>query len=620
MKWLVSCLLTILITFPFGAQTQTLAINTNTDATKISGEAIGILPVRDSILTITKALELRHQFVTFPHPDINQGIAKDNIWTRFVLAPSTQHPKMFLSFENPKLNKVNVYIVQQQRVIDSFVIGDHFMFHERLVHHNYFTIPIQLSTQYPTEVLARMEQKGNTLQVPVILYSNKGLLQQIEKSYLYIGITTGVLGIMCLLSIFFFITSGYKSLYIFYAGHIFTILLWIWSTEGLGFQYFWPNSTSLATRMGPGVAVLNSAFFISVMLTFCKPYDDKSIFRRYLQTITIFFFIWAIFPFLSIIDIDNHKLTRTFLTTFFICNFLSVLVSIVYLLQLSRKHKIVLFYFYAVVVTLISSGISVAKNLGWIIIEQSTSSIISTGILVELLLMTAAISRQFNIYKNEREQLLLDNLAKEKVLNQSILATQAAERKRISRELHDDIGAGLTQISLMSESAMQQHHNQQLNQEIAFTARSLVASMGEIVWSMYPENNTLEQLIIYLREQLHKMLEYSSITNYNLQLPDLNDTIVVSNETRRTVLLVTKEIVNNAIKYSKASNLTVNVQLHANSIYGSIHDDGIGFDVQQAKAGKGLRNIQQRIQEIQGSLMIESIPKKGSTFKFTIPL
>ena len=138
---------------------------------------------------------------------------------------------MFLSFENPKLNKVNVYIVQQQRVIDSFVISDHFMFHERLVHHNYFTIPIQLSTQYPTEVLARMEQKGNTLQVPVILYSNKGLLQQIEKSYLYIGITTGVLGIMCLLSIFFFITSGYKSLYIFYAGHIFTILLWIWSTE-----------------------------------------------------------------------------------------------------------------------------------------------------------------------------------------------------------------------------------------------------------------------------------------------------------------------------------------------------------------------------------------------------
>jgi signal transduction histidine kinase len=610
----------MLVAIPFVALTQTQAINTNTDATKIGGDAIGILPVRDSILSIQQAIRLNHQFVTFPHPDINQGIAKDNLWARFVLAPAQQHLKIYLSFENPKLNSINIYIVRQQKVIDSLVLGDHFIFNQRLVHHNYFTIPIQLSHQYHTEVYAKMEQKGNTLQVPVMLYSEKGLLTRIEKSYLYIGITTGVLGIMCLLSIFFFITSDYKSLYIFYAGHIFTILLWLWSTEGLGFQYFWPNSTSLATRMGPGVAVLNSAFFISVMLTFCKPYDNKSIFRRYLQTITIFFFIWAIFPFLSIIDIDNHKLTRTFLTTFFICNFLSVLVSIVYLLQLSHKHKIVLFYFYAVVVTLLSSGLSVAKNLGWLIIEQSTSSIISIGVLVELMLMTAAISRQFNIYKNEREQLLLDNLAKEKALNQSILATQAAERKRISRELHDDIGAGLTQISLMSESAMQQHHNQQLNQEIAFTARSLVASMGEIVWSMYPENNTLEQLIIYLREQLHKMLEYSSINNYHLQLPDTCEPIVVSNEIRRTVLLVTKEIVNNAIKYSEASNLTVNIQLQSNSIHGSIYDNGVGFDIQQAKAGNGLRNIEQRIQEVEGNLFVDSMPQKGSNFKFTIPL
>jgi len=195
------------------------------------------------------------------------------------------------------------------------------------------------------------------------------------------------------------------------------------------------------------------------------------------------------------------------------------------------------------------------------------------------------------------------------------------ERLRISREMHDDIGAGLTQITLMSESAKNKlgvTGNKELD-DIGGTSRKLVSNMSEIIWSLNPENKTLDQLWSYLREQLNKQLEYSGM-EYSIQLPEQNENITLSNEQRRNILLVTKEIVNNAIKYSKATNIDIKASLENGKISFSIQDDGVGFDTSRKLTGNGLKNIYHRIKELDGELKAESESGKGSSFIYTIPL
>ncbi|MBL0355524.1 MAG: tetratricopeptide repeat protein [Chitinophagaceae bacterium] len=203
----------------------------------------------------------------------------------------------------------------------------------------------------------------------------------------------------------------------------------------------------------------------------------------------------------------------------------------------------------------------------------------------------------------------------------AILEAEYKERKRISREMHDDIGAGLTQITLMSEHAKIHQQPTYINDlsAIASTSRKLISNMSEIVWSLNPENKTPDQLFSYLREQLNNLLEYSAI-DYKINFAATDCSHVLSNEQKRNIILATKEIVHNAVKYSKAKNIYVNALVRNGLIQFNITDDGCGFDTGANFTGNGLKNIKQRIKEIGGTLVIESVHLKNTSFSYSLPL
>ena len=193
------------------------------------------------------------------------------------------------------------------------------------------------------------------------------------------------------------------------------------------------------------------------------------------------------------------------------------------------------------------------------------------------------------------------------------------ERQRISREMHDDIGAGLTQIIMMSESAKLKTDtsgNREL-EDIADTSRRLVNSMSEIIWSLNPENKTLDQLFAYMREQLHKQLEYSGIA-YHLDLPEGYQSVLLRNEQRRNILLVIKEIINNAIKYSEATSLSITASVASHQLIFTVTDNGKGFESSQVSGGNGLRNIRHRVEELGGKMELRTSPGEGCSYRFVI--
>lgn len=194
------------------------------------------------------------------------------------------------------------------------------------------------------------------------------------------------------------------------------------------------------------------------------------------------------------------------------------------------------------------------------------------------------------------------------------------ERQRISREMHDDIGAGLTQITLMSEFAKSKNGTTQKElDEIAGTSRKLVSAMSEITWSLNPDNRKLEQLLSYLREQLSKQLEYSGI-DYQIEFPDNDPQVVLSNEVRRDILLIMREIVNNSIRHSQANHVKIQAGIRSGNLVFEVADNGIGFNPERAFSGNGLKNIKDRALRAGANLSIESQPGGGSRFELWIRL
>jgi len=588
---------------------------------EITYEQISYIAAGDSVANIAAAQKYfsNSSFNANHKKYLNLGIAKDNYWVAFTLVNTTPlSAELIINLGNPRLNEVDVFIVKKNQQKLFFKLGDNFPFLKRVLYYNQFAVPVTLAAMDTLQVLMYMQHKGNTLQVPISVHTQNSFYKQTENNYLITGITTGILLLTFFFSIFLFFKSTNR-LFIFYSLYVLNILLWVFSTEGYGFQYLWPGQPEWATRFGPGFSVFNLTTFIATALAFTKPYDNTKWIRRILTAIVISSFLWGLQAFMPYFPVTSPVVMAFYLKTSFIIYGISLSIILLYLLYVSiKKNKIVFFYFFAIFISIGFTILVLAKHSGWINLPLTSATFMSFGIVFEIILMTLGIANQFYLYKKEKEEMLIQYIEQQKSITQKILETQEQERKRISREMHDDIGAGLTQITLMSESAKENKSNANLD-DIANTSRQLVNSMSEIIWSMNPENRTLEQLCVYLREQLNKQLEYAGV-EYSVQLPESEKEIILTSEQRRNILLVTKETVNNAIKYSNAKNILVNAVLKNEGLTFIVKDDGEGFDINTIHRGNGLKNIKNRIEEVEGTLEVVSKPGEGSSFTYFVPL
>jgi signal transduction histidine kinase/ligand-binding sensor domain-containing protein len=181
-----------------------------------------------------------------------------------------------------------------------------------------------------------------------------------------------------------------------------------------------------------------------------------------------------------------------------------------------------------------------------------------------------------------------------------------AERNRISRDMHDEIGSGLTHIALLSELVGTQHKtNQAIKNDvgsIAISARQLVTSMSEIIWALNPQNDDVADLLSYTREQMqHTFLPFgiTLVIDFPEQLPQLK----LSNEQRRNLYLVTKEALNNVLKHSGATNVRLSAGFSGDELKMSVCDNGKGLaDTPIKTNGNGLKNMRKRMEDVGGSI------------------
>lgn len=217
----------------------------------------------------------------------------------------------------------------------------------------------------------------------------------------------------------------------------------------------------------------------------------------------------------------------------------------------------------------------------------------------------------------------LDHLERQRALEK--------ERARIAKDIHDDLGASLTRIMLLSQSGRTEdaQYSEVQMERIYSTARDLTRAMDEIVWAVSPQHDTFDSLVSYIGKYAQDYLSATGI-RCRLDLPIQLPAWPLTAEVRHNLFLAVKEALNNVTKHSKATEVRISLELFESGFSLQIEDDGKGFDpggpivdnstINQSRifTGHGLPNMLKRMESIGGRCRIQSTPSKGTKVRFII--
>jgi signal transduction histidine kinase len=200
------------------------------------------------------------------------------------------------------------------------------------------------------------------------------------------------------------------------------------------------------------------------------------------------------------------------------------------------------------------------------------------------------------------------------------------ERARIARDLHDEIGSGLTEIAMQSDwvrrdvAAANMTDTQRRIESVYESAVSLVRSVDEIVWAVNPANDTIERFVSYLSQSTEQFLEAAGL-RVRFDIPGQLPAGTLTGIQRHFLFLALREALNNAVRHARADLVRMEVQCGAGTMRVVIEDNGCGFAPEEAEGAgthDGLKNMRRRMDEIGGQFSLTSRRGHGTRVEFSV--
>ncbi|HKR04055.1 MAG TPA: triple tyrosine motif-containing protein, partial [Bacteroidia bacterium] len=226
--------------------------------------------------------------------------------------------------------------------------------------------------------------------------------------------------------------------------------------------------------------------------------------------------------------------------------------------------------------------------------------------------------------------IVLNTIVSRKFRRQLALSEQQRalqmERNRISTDMHDDLGAELTNIVILSKIAkktlkLNEDQNNYIIDKIGVAANDVINKMNEIIWAMNPANDTLSNLVSYLHRYSKEYLDLNNIA-VNIDMPHAIPEVSLKAAYRRNIFLVLKESLHNIAKHAGATMVDVKIEIEKvqNKFRLTIQDDGKGFSVdERTGTGNGLINMKKRMNEIKGNIHMLSSEGNGTKINIIVP-
>lgn len=245
-----------------------------------------------------------------------------------------------------------------------------------------------------------------------------------------------------------------------------------------------------------------------------------------------------------------------------------------------------------------------------------------TGIILQSFFFLFGINKKIQLIeiREKNLELLLEKERIERELEKHKAIEQT--RSTIASDLHDDIGATLSSINIYSQLAKESLLNGKseatpLLEKISDASQEMMNNMSDVIWSIKPSQNETENLADRIRNTASEFLTPAGISFEMKENSPEKKSLSISHEVKRNIFLIAKEALNNIVKYSKASNVLIELEVSERQLNLQIKDNGTGFSISEAmnSKGNGLHNMKHRTEQSGGVFELKSSAADGTMIK-----
>jgi signal transduction histidine kinase len=198
------------------------------------------------------------------------------------------------------------------------------------------------------------------------------------------------------------------------------------------------------------------------------------------------------------------------------------------------------------------------------------------------------------------------------------------ERARVAHDLHDDLGAGLTEVNMLSSLAKSAATSAQEKErylgELTETAGRMVTSLDEIVWAVNPRNDTIASLASYFSSYAQRLLNLAGVA-CGLDISEDLPEHPLDPKFRQELFFALKEALTNVVRHARATQVWLRLSVRKDRLVIELADNGHGFSLGQRQAGNdGLANMKERMKTVGGECEVGTSAENGTTVRFSAPL
>lgn len=550
----------------------------------------------------------------------NAGYSKSTHWISLKLFnDNTSAVSLMLSVKDPSTDELELFGARNNKIAFLGKTGDLLPFRSRPLPDRNFVFPISISAKDSVLYLLRIANHGHANYIPITIQDTIRFRQSSTKEYLLWGILSGVLLFVALFGIFIAILLTDR-LYLYYVIYVLCVLTWIWSNSGMGYQFLWSDHPQVAGRIRFMSGGLMLVLTLHIMQLFLAQHKSNSVFFRYVN-----WFKWIMLAFVLVLFIpydfsNNTRVISIFLRAADLLSLASLIVLYGSCIEKIRQGlKLAAYYLLAVICITLGGASLFLVRLGLIEANDFTLNLIYAGIVLEIIILTFGLTIRHNQYKKERERLLIAIREKEMQETFNIAIAKEEERRRIAADMHDDLGAGLSGLRLISELATRKNDSEELKKEtqrIASSAFELSGKLRDIIWTLNTSNDSVERLLFYIHQYGVQLFEDADI-QFSMEIPTVIGEHEIPGQWRKHVFLAVKEAFNNIIRHAGATVVNCIIMVN-NELQITIKDNGKGFTPGAVSGGNGLFNMRHRIESLHGKM--EIMASNGVEVHFIVPL
>jgi signal transduction histidine kinase len=580
-------------------------------------------PVFKSLNDISKLLNTNSFKKLYPNHTINDKATKNFYWLTFTLKNQQDTDDVFyLQLHQPWLKLAKMYRKTDRGFVLIGRSGMKLNFGARPYSHYDIVFPLALHNESYSTYLVFIDNRGYNLNILPTLKGDQAFSTEEKKEYMFLGIFTGVMFFSILINIFLYLSLKEK-IHLLYAQYVLSMMYWMYCSISFDFQYLYPNLPSFAyisEYIASGLALITMANLIT---SFLQVTPGNSRFKWAMDFLKYFFFLLIIACLVINYWFGNDIALKVLFLRIFV-GAVILLTILFYVIAIEKIfQKVALAWLYVIGGAFLIFG--VIKHCIYILSGNLNSSMQSIpndsqiGLAFEAIVIFMGIVYRYNLYKDEKEKLLLQLTLNQKETLQKIVAAQEDERKRIAQDIHDDVGSTLGTLMLhisnvpenRNPTETEAHYKKSID-----IGRKAINDLRSISHDLLPKDFAERGIFYILKKRVD---ELNIISNIRFTLIIEGDDQSIENIFSITIYRIINELINNTLKHSQANLATIQLLITDTEILVILEDNGIGGSTAKGTKGIGMKNIYSRTEFLNGKINIDDSPA-GTSVIIEIPI